>query len=83
MTSFGSPMLCTCPGGSITMILSANFAARFRSWLTMTTITPVCLTNSRRNAVTYIWCLTSRFAVGSSRRIMSASCTNPLARDTF
>ncbi|MBO4568948.1 MAG: hypothetical protein J5674_03105 [Candidatus Methanomethylophilaceae archaeon] len=65
------------------MTLSANFAARFRSWLIMTMVMPVFAESFFRNAVTYIWCLMSRLEVGSSRISILGSCTSPLAMDTF
>ena len=67
----------------MTITLSAYFAARFRSWLIIRTVIPVMADSLFRNADTYIWCLMSRFDVGSSRMSIFGSWTNPLAIATF
>lgn len=65
------------------MILSAYFAVMLMSWLIMMTIIPFSRGRRLRTFVTSIWCLMSRFEVGSSRRTTGGLLTRPLASITF
>lgn len=71
------------PGRAIMTMRSANFAAMLRSWLIIRTVIPFSAARSRSSSVTWIWCLTSRLDVGSSRMRTLGVWASPLAIATF
>ena len=71
-------MAYTFPSFSITR-LSEYLAPGFRSWIPITAEILVFFTRDLTVSITFSWCLTSWFEVGSSRRRISGSWQRALA----